>query len=220
MGPDDMHRLLLLLSLLPLLAALVLRKLKADRILRVSRDTRLYVKGEDLARSMLASMGHESLELRTNRKTWAGAAVTGDTWLSLPGRSAAGNTAADHGQVALRVGLYLTSQRDAAVVARRRWALRFGHVFPVFTLVVCLFGLLVGKLPPLWVLSIVMASLGIAACVQVLTVVANLQAASLAIVVLQKKRILPRLSDEEAVVAATRAWAWHGIVPGLLSRLM
>jgi len=215
-----MHRLLLFLSLLPLLAAIILRKLNAERVLRGSRDTQLHIKGEDLARSMLASVGHETVELSTTKQAWAGASVTGERWLALPAESAVGSSAADHGQVALRVGLYLTSLSHPAVIARRRWALRFGHVFPVFTVVVCSFALVVGKLPALWVLSIIMASLGIAACAQVLTVVAELQSAAHAVVVLEKKRILPRLSDEEAVVAATRAWAWRGIVPGLLSRLM
>ena len=215
-----MHRLLLLFALLPLLAAIILRKLNADRVLRSARDTQLYTRGEDLARSMLAAAGHETVELRTTGQAWAGAGVTGEGWLALPARSAQGTSAADHGLVALRVGLYLMSLRNAAAVARRRWALRFGHVFPVFTLVVCVFALLVGKLPALWVLSIVMASLGLAACLQAFTVATDMQSASLATILLEKKRVLPRLSEEEAVVAATRAWAWRGIVPGLLSRLM
>lgn len=215
-----MHRLLLFLSLLPLLAALVLRKLNADRVLRHSRNTRLHSRAEDLAEKMLASMGQEEVEIRTTKRVWAGASVTGEGWLALPEQAADGDTAADHGRIALRVGLYLTMQRNPAAIARRRWALRFGHVFPVFTLVVCVFGLVVGRLPGLWALSIVMASLGLAACAQIFTVATDLQSAALATVMLEKKRILPRLSDEQAVVAATRAWAWHGIVPGLLSRLM
>lgn len=215
-----MHRLLLLLSLIPLLVALVLRKLNADRVLRLARKTQLQMRGEDLARKMLDSMGHRDVEIKTTKRSWAGAAVTGDDWLSLPAKAAEGNSACDHGQVALRVGLYLTSLRNPSAIARRRWALRFGHVFPIFTTIVCVFGLVVAKLPALWALSIVMGSLGLAACAQIFTVTAELQSAGMATVVLEKKRTLPRLSDEEAVVAATRAWAWHGIIPGLLSRLM
>lgn len=215
-----MHRLLLLFALLPLLAALILRKLNADRVLRLSRKTQLHTKGEDLARKMLDSMGHEEVEIKTAKRAWAGAAVLGDDWLSIPAAPADGNSAADHGQAALRVGLYLTSLRNPSAIARRRWALRFGHVFPVFTTIVCVFGLAVGRLPGLWALSIVVASLGLAACAQIMTLTAELQAAALANVVLEKKRTLPRLTEEEAVVAATRAWAWYSIVPGLLSRLM
>lgn len=215
-----MHRLLLLISLLPLLAALILRKLYADRILRESRGMVLGRDGSSLARSMLDSMGHENAELRLSKGEWAGAAAAGEGWLSLPSKTALGNSVADHGQVALRVGLYFLSLKDPAAVARRRWALRFGHVFPIFTAVVCVFALLVGKLPMLWLVSIVMGSLGLAACAQLLTLAANLQASAMAAVILEKKRILPRSSDEENVVAAARAWAWHAIVPGMISRLM
>ncbi len=214
-----MHRLLLILSLLPLLAALVLRKLNADRILRSARETELRTTANDLARKMLDCMGHESVELKTTKRSWVGADVIGDGWLSLPTATAESTRASAHGQAALRVGLYLVSLRNPAAIARRRWALRFGHVFPIFTTLVVVFALMV-KLPALWALSIVVGSFGLAACAQVLTVVAELQAAAIACVLLEKKRTLPRLSDEEAVVAATRAWAWYAIVPGLLSRLM
>ena len=215
-----MHRLLLFLSLLPLLAALVMRKLNADRVLKLSRDRDLSGDGAALAKRMLSSMGHENTELQIKKREWAGAAANGDGWLSITPQLASGKSVADHGQVALRVGLYFLALRDPKSVARRRWALRFGHAFPIFTLVVCVFALLVGKLPVMWLVSIAMASLGIAACAQILTLTTNLQASAMAAVVLEKKRIYPRLSDEELVVASTRAWAWHSIVPGLISRLL
>ena len=215
-----MHRLLLFLSLLPLLAALVLRKLNADRILKLSRDQDLSGDGASLAKRMLSSMGHENTDLQIKKREWAGAAAHGEGWLTLTPNLASGKSVADHGQVVLRVGLYFLALRDPKSVARRRWALRFGHAFPIFTLVVCVFALLVGKLPVMWVFSIAIASLGIAACAQILTLTTNLQASAMAAIVLEKKRIYPRLSDEELVVASTRAWAWHSIVPGLISRLM
>jgi len=215
-----MHRFLLLASLLPLLVAIVLRKVHADRALRVAYDSELYTTAGDLARGMLAAAGNEAVDIRTRKRVWAAASVTGDGWLALPAKVAQGASAADAGMAALRVGLYLLSQRNPAAVARRQWALRFGHVFPVFTLVVCVFAMLVGKLPLLWALSILFASLGIACCAQALAVAADRQAAVLAVVLLEKKRVLHRLTEEEAVVAATRAWAWRDAVPGLVSRLM
>lgn len=219
-----MHRLLLLFALLPLLAALILRKFKADRALNVARKTHLHLKPEDLARSMLDSAGCQDIELKTKKRVWAGAAILGDGWLCLPQSKTTTSedkmSAHAHGQVALRVGLYLLSQRNPAAIDRRQWALRFGQVIPIFTTMVVVFGLAVAKIPTLWGLSIIVASLGLATCAQIFTVVAELQAASMACMILEKKRNLPRLSEEEAVVASTRAWAWYGIVPGVLSRLM
>ncbi len=72
-----MHRVLLFLSLFPILAALVLRKLNADRVLRVSQDTRLSKTGNQLARLMLDASGHRDATIRTSKRAWAGAAVTG-----------------------------------------------------------------------------------------------------------------------------------------------
>ena len=219
-----MHRLLLLFALLPLLAALILRKFKADRVLNVAKKTHLHLKPEELARRMLDSTGCQDVELKTKKRIWAGAAILGDGWLCLPQSKKATledkMSAHAHGQVALRVGLYLLSQRNPAAIGRRQWALRFGQVIPIFTTIVVVFGLAVAKIPALWGLSIIAASFGLATCAQIFTVVAERQAASMACLILEKKRTLPRLTDEEAVVASTRAWAWYAIVPGLLSRLM
>ena len=216
-----MHRLLILLSLLILLAAIVLRKVKADRALRKARVKKMGMSAEDLARKMLDSLKHESVKIevssRANR-VWADADVIGKKWLSLPTKVAGNLSAHAHGQAALRVGLYLLALQDPKAMGRRRWALRFGQAFPIFTAMVLVFGIFV-RLPMGWVLAIMMTSLALAACAQILTVYVERQASELACMVLEKKRILPRLSDEEAVLAATQAWSWYGILPGILARL-
>ena len=214
-----MHRLLLIFSLFPLLAALILRKINADRHLHEMRKIRLSMRADELVRKMLDSMARQDVEIKVTKRPWAGASVTGGGWLKLPASVAGGTRAADHGRAALYAGLYLLSQREPGLIARRRWAMRFGHVFPIFTTLVVFFALFV-RMPPVMGLSIILASLALATCAQFLTVIADLRAASMAAVLLEKKRILPRLSEEEAVITAARAWAWHAIVPGLLSRLM
>lgn len=214
-----MRRLLLILSLLPLLAAVILRKLNGDRVLYSLKDTRLTITAGDLARKMLDSVSQKAVEIKTPARRWAASADLGSKWLVLPRGTALGVSARSHGQASLQVGLYLLSLRDPKAISRRRWALRFGHVFPVFTTIVVIFALVVARLAGLWGLGIIMASCGLAACAQLLTLAAERKAADLACVVLEKKRILPRLSDEESVTAATRAWAWRSVLPGILSRL-
>lgn len=219
-----MHRLILLLSIIPLLAAIILRRLNADRILRRDGQLPLSKPAGDTARKMLDAMGHQQTKLRQRKSPW-----------SVPGRSAPSShvelpdfargksnpaTVESHALAALRVGIFLLAQREPALAAKRTWALRFGHVFPVFTAIVLVFAILVGKLPVLLALSILAASLGLATCAQTLALACELRAANLATAVLEKKRILPRLADEERVTTATRAQAWRAIVPGLLARLM
>jgi Zn-dependent membrane protease YugP len=215
------HRLILLFSLLILLAAIVLRKVNADRALRKARAKKMGLPAGDLARKMLDSLQHDKVKIEvTTRATrvWAGADVIGKKWLRIPTQVAGNLSAHAHGQAALRVGLYLLSLHDPKAMGRRRWALRFGQVFPIFTAMVVVFGIFV-RLPMGWALAIMMTSLALAACAQILTVYVERQASELACLVLERKRILPRLSDEEAVIAATRAWSWYGILPGILSRL-
>ena len=215
-----MHRILLLFSLLTLLAAVVVRKLNGDRVLYSLRDKKLRVTSTELARSMLDSVDQKHVELKTPKLSWAAAADTGNKWLSLPSDIAGAVSVSAHGQAALKVGLYLLSLRSPKVVARRRWAVRFGYVFPIFTTIVVIFALIVARLHGLWGFGIIMASCGLSACAQLLTLGAERQAAALAAVVLEKKRILPRLSDEEDVVSATNAWAWRSVLPGVLARLV
>ncbi len=215
-----MHRILLLFSLLTLLAAVALRKFNADRVLHRLKDVRLSLTAGELARKMLDSVQQEKVEVRTPAQRWAAAADMGGQWLSLPRDSASGMTAYAHGQAALQVGLYLLSLKDPKALARRRWAIRFGHVFPVFTTMVVIFAVIVARLAGLWGFGIIMASCGLAACAQLLALSAERRACALTAVVLEKKRIFPRLSDEEAVITSARAHAWRAILPGILSRLV
>ncbi len=217
-----MRRLLIFISLLVLLSALVLRKVYADRALRKARKIKLGISAEETARKMLVSIRHDKVKIEvTTRSTrvWAGTDIIGKRWLRLPTEVAKGQSAHAHGQAALRVGLYLLSLQDPKALDRRRWALRFGHVFPIFTLMVSAFAVVSAKAYLGWILAIVLSSLALAALAQILTVNVERQASELACVVLEKKRIFHRLSDEEEVVAATRAWSWFGILPGILSRL-
>lgn len=215
-----MHRILLLFSLFALFAAVVFRKLNGDRVLHGLKDVRLNSSAGDLARKMLDSVKQERVEVKTPTRRWAAAADVGSIWLSLPRATASGVSARSHGQAALQVGLYLLSLRDPKALARRRWAIRFGHVFPIFTTMVVIFAFVVARLAGQLGFGIIMASCGLAACAQILALSAELRASALAAVVLEKKRILPRLSEEEAVIAAARAHAWRSILPGILSKLV
>jgi len=216
-----MRRFLILISLLCLLTAVIFRKLNADRTLKKSQKEKLVGVAGGMTRSMLDAMGGGQVEVQESEKIshgWAGADVVGEKWLRLPKETLENHSAYAHGQAALRAGLYFLLLRDPQAIARRRWAIRFGHVFPIFTTLVVVFALAVAKLPFGWGMGVVMASLAVATVVQMMTVQTERQAAELACVVLEKKRIFPRLGEEESVIAATKALAWRGILPGILDR--
>ena len=218
-----MHRIILFISLLPILAALMSRMFFADRVLKGARGKTLNTEAHQFAKKMLAVMSGstgEAIEIQLKKRSWVGAHEVRRGHLTLAPNVASSLSVSAHGKVALSVGLALLAERSPELIARRQWALRFGQVAPVFVTIVAIFALLVAKLSVGYLLAIIAATLGAACCAQVFTVMANLQAANLASVIIEQKRLFPRADDEMAAVAATKAWAWHGIVPGVLARLM
>lgn len=215
-----MHRLLILISILPIITIVICRKFFSDRLLRQSEETQLQHNAQELARKMLVSVQQDVIQIQTKKSAWVGSRKLSKKTLSLPPDIANDSSARAHGKSALEVGLTLLLIRNPKVIARRQWALRFGQVFPVFTAIVAIFALLVAKLKVGWLLAVIAASLGSASCAQILTLIANLQAASLATTILDRKHIYPHSHDEKAVITATKAWAWHGIIPGIFSKLM
>ncbi|MGB0993787.1 MAG: zinc metallopeptidase [Akkermansiaceae bacterium] len=215
-----MHRLLFLLSLPPLLLAVILRKINADRILKETSTSQLSRNAAQLAEDMLDAAKEHNAKVQVARPSWIGNLPTGKNRLTLTPVVAAEKNGSALGYAALHVGLLLLDKHNPSTLAKLRWATRFGHVFPIFTTIVAIFAIAVAKLPPLMGIGVIAASLALATLAQILSVIAKLQAAELATVLLEKSRLIPRLSDEEAVTAATRAWAWHAVLPGIISRLV
>jgi Zn-dependent membrane protease YugP len=217
----DMRRFFIFISLLFLLMAIAMRKWHADRVLFKARKVRLAGTAYDFARKMLDELGHHEVVIEVTPRSfrdWAGADVFGKQTIRISEEMAKNQSAYAHGRAAILVGLYLLSLRDPKSMDRRRWAIRFGHVFPIFTTMVIVFAVVVAKMPLGWGIAGVLVSLALAAGAQMLTLQTERQAAELACVVIEKKRIFPRLSEEEDVLASVRAWSWNGLLPGILAR--
>jgi len=218
-----MYKILLLLSLIILFVSITLRRFYADRSLLQSRRKKLSHDASHTARKMLDSIHHESVKIKLPNQlhhALSGSDVIGKKHLSLPRDIAQQKSVNAHGLASLRVGLYLLSLNDPKAINQRRWAIRFGHAFPIFTTLVVVFAVFATKLYILWAISIIITSLAAATMAQLLTLKVERQASDLACILLEKKRIFPRADDESAVVLATRAWAWHGLLPGILARFI
>ena len=215
-----MHRFLILFSLVPLVASLAIRKLLADRVLKVAEGKQYSYSAEATARKMLDALNHEDVVIKLTHKPLFTQSKIKEKQIIVSSKVAQDKSASAHGKAALHVGLYLVSLRNPAMIARRQWAIRFGHAFPIFTTIVVIFACVVAKLAILLALAIVLASLGIAACAQILTVLTERQAAELASIVIEKKRLFSRSGQENEVIESLKAWSWHGAVPGLLTKFL
>ncbi|MGJ8678211.1 MAG: zinc metallopeptidase [Akkermansiaceae bacterium] len=215
-----MRQIILLLSLLPMIVVFICKKWYVDRVFKQTRTQKLPISAHELSQQMLAAIELHQVKIKTPKKRWLGSSQIGAGWLVLPAEISHSQTVYANGHAALTVGLYLLQQRNPELSKRRQWAIRFGHVFPLFVILVLVFACVVAKLSVLWAISALMAALGAASFAQILTLMANLQAVDLASVILEKKAICPYARDQDLIIVAAKSSAWAGLIPGLLGRFI
>lgn len=215
-----MHRLIILLTLLPVIAAIACRRFLSDRVIKSSQQQIFQYSIKGFAEKMLHSLGHGDIQLKPQKSLWAGGHRITEDSLTLTYLSDQDSTAQNLGKTALEVGLFLLALKDPKLISRRQWAIRFGYVFPAFTILIAVFSLILAKVSIGWILAIIITSLGLASGAQLLALMANMQAVQLASIVLKKKHLFTRSHDEEAVIRASKAWAWYDIAPGIFSKLL
>ena len=215
-----MHRAIILLSLLPILASLLTRRFFSDRILKSSSNYETSIAPLDLAEKMLLAAGHEDIKVTISKSNSNLQSDIKGKSISLPAKLTKSDTALTNGKAALIVGLYLLSIKQPKLLAQRQWAIRLGYVLPVFVLIIVIFAVVLAKLPMIWILSVIIGSISISCVAQLYVFIADRQAAVLAEIILNKRNIFTRSHEKEAVILSIRAWSWHGIVPGLLAKFM
>ena len=213
-----MHRAIILLSLLPILASLLTRRFFADRVLKSSSNYETSLAPLDLAEKMLLAAGHKDIKITISNSNLQ-SDVKGKS-IYLPAKLTKSDTALTNGKAALAVGLYLLSIKRPKLLAQRQWAIRLGYVLPVFVFIIVIFAVVLAKLPTIWILSIIIGSISVSCVAQLYVIIADRQAAELAEIILNKRHIFARSHEKEAVIHSVRAWSWHGIVPGLLAKFM
>lgn len=186
-----MWRLLLVLSVLPLIAAMAARWWFGLRILRTH--------GRQLCRS-------EVLRWKT----------TFQTDVILPTVDA---SAADLGRVLRTIALAQWHARDPKAAKSRESSRRFGLAVPPLSAMVAIFVLVVGKVPFTGALAVFLAATAFAAVIGLLTLAPELRAVATTARHFRSARTLPRADDEDAVVASAIAHSWNEALPPVLRLL-
>jgi hypothetical protein len=133
--------------------------------------------------------------------------------LSFTAEQLEASDAASLGLIAQQVGVKLVMDERPDLARRRRAVLRFGAIGPGFMVMIAALGALVGRIPLIWAVLLVMGTLGGAAVLNLLSLAIELQGAARARRLITERRMLARLSEEDAVMEATAAAAWHRVVP-------
>lgn len=214
-----MARLVLIVSLLPIILSVVVRKFFCDRGMRLAGNAETSRTGRELADLLLAKAGlSKQVEVVEKRK--AEVKVSEPVKLILSKRLAEGRNVVAVGEVALMCGHALVAARNPDLLKWRQWAVKFSFAFPIFTMVVLIFAVVVAKLPPTMGLSLAAAALGAGSLMSLLSLQVEVQGAQVMAGLIDDPRVFPRLRESEAVARACKALAYRQAVPGAIEILM
>lgn len=182
-----MWRLLLLLSVLPIVTALIARWWFGMRIL------------SDEGRRLC----------RCNPTAWPIAeAKTSDS---------NENSAAEFGRQLRLQALAEWKERDPKGASSRENSLRFGMAVPPLSAIVAIFAVIVAKIPVIGAFSILFAATALASALGLLSLAPELRLIAAKAREIRKMRSFPRSEDEDAVIKSAVAHAWKETLPPILS---
>lgn len=210
--------MILLFSLVPTILAIVVRKFFCDRGVRLAGQREASLTGRQFAERLLEKAGLRG-KVEVVEKRRAEVKVEPPR-LVLSKRLADSCQVVSLGEVALLCGHALVAVRNPDLLKWRQWAVKFSWAFPVFTLVVLVFAVVVAKLPPAWGIAGAAAALGLGSGLSLASLQVEVQAARMMATLVDESRILPRLQESEAVALACKALAFRQAVPGAIEWLM
>ena len=210
-----MWKIILLVSLVPPIAVVVMRTWFCDRALRRLRYAMTNQSGQKLAEHLLRHFKlSDEVELKMKKRSRF---VPGEpAVLALSESAWRGKDVLSLGEVANLVGRAAMERDHADLWGWRDWAVRFGVAFPAFTVMVVVFAVAVAKLSAFVGIVIVVAAFALASVLLLATMPVELEAAKQAAAFVERTNALPRRADGEEVAKCCRALAWRKIVPGSL----
>lgn len=210
-----MLKLVMIVSALPFVAAGFAANAFGFRVLL--RPDKVSLEVDVLMRKLLAQMQREDIEIIYQKKQLWPNLSSGK--LHLPASFKKSKKASHVGRALQLLGVILLGEQQPEPVIWREKMLKLGYTLPVFTLLVIAFAFLVGKMPSAVLFTIASASLGFTSVMLGLSMGVDKEAAHLMVDRVEKLRVLPRLSEEELVVAAIKASPWAALMPGVFLKL-
>lgn len=211
-------KLVLLISLLPIILSVVVRKFFCDRGVRLAGNAETSRTGRELAELLLSKAGiSDKVEVVEKRR--AEVKVGEPVKLVLTKRLAGAKNVVALGEVALLCGHALVATSNPELLKWRQWAVKFSFAFPIFTLVVLVFAVVATPLKG-GAVAIAAMALGMGSLASLLSLQVEVQGARMMATIIDEFRIFSRLRESEAVALACKSLAYRQAVPGAIEILM
>lgn len=203
-----MWRVLMLLALVPLVAAMLARQVWWLRVAR--RDGGLVAgapAAEELAAELVAAAA-PGVRVAKGLAMWRP-----QRCLNLPQEAWGSRDAVALGIAVQAAGMVLLAGQAPEAVAARARVLRMGAAAPVFAVVVGVFFLITAKAGIAWVAAGGLAVAGLAAVLQFATVAVEMRAAVLGIAALRACKPGLAATDRDRIESCARAAVWRHSLP-------
>ncbi len=213
-----MRRLLLLVSLLPIIAAFTTAHFLGIRSVR--KTGKLSFSMSELLEKLKSSDTEKMISFANPKMQWAGNPVSKAGEAQISEKLMDSKSTSEIAKELNKIGLALVHRTHAPMVKWRIKVIKAGYYLPPFVALIVVFGALAGRLPMMWAFIAFLGVIG-GCCVMLwLSRAVAVEAAESIIFLIEKKRLLPRLREEEELVEAIRAWAWVSLIPGIVIPLM
>lgn len=203
-------KFLLVSGLVSLVVAMLARGYFSRRPLEKVGRNKVRINGRKLAEAVLIAGKSNQVVLQEKRLPFL--PVSSKKVTLLP-KQAASQQAGDVAECALRAAMGLIAEKKPDLVKWRTWAVKFATSAPAFGVVVLVFagvagrvggGLFVGLAGGMVLASVVALAL---------TLQIEREAAKIVLDVLEQRRPIQRLDEEEDVALAVKAASWRRLVP-------
>jgi hypothetical protein len=206
-----MKALLIILCAVPIMASFLAANLFGFR--RLYKAGELSVDLDTILRKLSAKYGKVNYEFK--KRTWAGIPLNKDGVALIDEKYRHTTSSAEIARQLISLGLSGLWEDHQKLILRRIKYIKLGYILPPLTFVGCVLAVIVQRVPAMW--TIIIVGLVLAGCISFLwfSRAVEKEAAAQMASLIERTRVLPRLSEEEALIDAIHAWTWVSILPGI-----
>ena len=206
-----MKALLILICAIPILAGWLAANLLGFR--RLNKAGELSVNLETILKAL--SSKHAKLNYQFKKRTWSGIPLSRDGVALIDEKYRLSTSCKEVSQQLINVGLSGLWKDHEKLIRWRIKYVKLGYILPPLTFVGCVLGAVVGRIPVMWCMIIIGLVLAGCICFLWFSRAVEKEAASQMTILLERTRVLHRLSEEEDLIEAIHAWTWVSILPGI-----
>jgi len=206
-----MRRLVIIISLIPILASWFVAKAMGSRRLGGHGSQRTSA-GELLEKLTKGT----NIKVRVKRKFWGGEVIASPGECLLDQATATSHLTTAHGKALLYFGLALLADVHEDSVKWRMKARKLSFVIPPFALMIVGAAAIAGRMSPILLIAAFFSTFALTCLMLLMSLSVEKQAARRAIAVLEDSRAIARIRDEEAISEACLGWAHLHALPHIL----